>query len=38
MAYIICNRVGTRDTACVEVYPVDCIHGPYDKGYAGAGA
>ena len=22
--------VGTCDTACVEVCPVDCIHGPYD--------
>ena len=22
---------GTCDTACVDVCPVDCIHGPYDK-------
>ena len=28
MAYIICEPcVGTKDTACVEVCPVDCIHG-----------
>ena len=32
MAYIIAEPcVGTCDTACVEVCPVDCIHGPYDK-------
>jgi ferredoxin len=29
MAYIIAEPcVGTCDTACVEVCPVDCIHGP----------
>ena len=32
MAYIIADPcVGTCDTACVEVCPVDCIHGPDDK-------
>ena len=32
MAFIIAEPcVGTCDTACVEVCPVDCIHGPYDK-------
>jgi len=32
MTYIIAEPcVGTCDTACVEVCPVDCIHGPYDK-------
>ena len=32
MSYIIAEPcVGTCDTACVEVCPVDCIHGPYDK-------
>ena len=39
MAYIICEPcVGTCDTACVEVCPVDCIHGPSDKESAGAEA
>ena len=39
MAYIICEPcVGTCDTACVEVCPVDCIHGPHDKTGAGAEA
>ena len=39
MAYIICEPcVGTCDTACVEVCPVDCIHGPNDKEGAGAEA
>jgi ferredoxin len=39
MAYIICEPcVGTCDTACVEVCPVDCIHGPEDKEGAGAEA
>ena len=29
MTYIICEPcVSTCDTACVEVCPVDCIHGP----------
>ena len=32
MPFIIAEPcVGTCDTACVEVCPVDCIHGPYDK-------
>ena len=32
MSYIIAEPcVGTCDTACVEVCPVDCIHGPFDK-------
>src|ERR1700692_2385773 len=27
MAYIICEPcIGTKDTACVDVCPVDCIH------------
>jgi len=31
MTYIIADPcVGTCDTACVEVCPVDCIHGPDD--------
>ena len=31
MAYIIAEPcVGTCDTACVDVCPVDCIHGPED--------
>ncbi len=39
MAYIIADPcVGTCDTACVEVCPVDCIHGPEDKEGAGAEA
>ena len=39
MTYIIAEPcVGTCDTACVEVYPVDCIHGPHDKEGAGAEA
>jgi NAD-dependent dihydropyrimidine dehydrogenase PreA subunit len=30
MAYVICEPcIGTKDTACVEVCPVDCI---YDAG------
>ncbi len=29
MPYTICEPcVGTCDTACVDVCPVDCIHGP----------
>jgi NAD-dependent dihydropyrimidine dehydrogenase PreA subunit len=29
MAYVITDPcVGTCDTACVQVCPVDCIHGP----------
>jgi len=32
MTYIIAEPcVSTCDTACVEVCPVDCIHGPFDK-------
>ena len=31
MPYIITDPcVGTCDTACIEVCPVDCIHGPTD--------
>ena len=36
MTYIIAEPcVSTCDTACVEVCPVDCIHGPDDKTGAG---
>ena len=36
MTYVIAEPcVSTCDTACVEVCPVDCIHGPEDR--AGAG-
>ena len=36
MTYIITDPcVGTCDTACVEVCPVDCIHGPEDTEGAG---
>lgn len=39
MAYIITEPcVGVCDTSCVEVCPVDCIHGPFEKNDAGAGA
>ena len=39
MTYIIAEPcVSTCDTACVEVCPVDCIHGPDDKVGAGAEA
>ena len=39
MTYIIAEPcVGTCDTACVEVCPVDCIHGPDDREGAGAEA
>ena len=39
ITYIIAEPcVGTCDTACVEVCPVDCIHGPEDKTGAGAEA
>ena len=32
MAYIICEPcVGTKDTACVDVCPVDCIHPRKDE-------
>lgn len=38
MAYIICEPcVGTKDTACVDVCPVDCIHPRKDEpGFAAA--
>jgi len=33
VAYIICEPcVGTKDTACVDVCPVDCIHPRKDEG------
>ena len=39
MAYIIADPcVSTCDTACVEVCPVDCIHGPDNKEGVGAEA
>ena len=39
MAYIIVDPcVGTCDTACVEVCPLDCIHGPEDREGLGAEA
>jgi ferredoxin len=32
MAYIICEPcLGTKDTACVDVCPVDCIHPRKDE-------
>ena len=32
MAYIICEPcVGTKDTACVDACPVDCIHPKKDE-------
>ena len=32
MAYVICEPcVGTKDTACVDVCPVDCIHPRKDE-------
>jgi len=31
MTYIICEPcVGVKDTACVDVCPVDCIYGKHD--------
>ena len=37
MTYIIVEPcVSTCDTACVDVCPVDCIHGPFDKEGAAA--
>ena len=37
MAFVITEPcIGTCDTACVPVCPVDCIHGPLDKEGAGA--
>ena len=39
MTYIICEPcVSTCDTACIEVCPVDCIHGPDDPKGVGAEA
>ncbi len=39
MPYIIADPcVGVCDTACVEVCPVDCIHGPHEKDDSGQGA
>ncbi|MDA2923972.1 ferredoxin family protein [Acidobacteria bacterium AH-259-G07] len=33
MTYIICEPcIGTKDTACVDVCPVDCIHPRSDQG------
>lgn len=32
MAYVICEPcIGVKDTACVEVCPVDCIHPKKDE-------
>ena len=38
LAYIICEPcIGTKDTACVDVCPVDCIHPRKDEpGFASA--
>ena len=37
MTYVITETcVGTCDTACVSVCPVDCIHGPIEKDGSGA--
>ena len=37
MAFIIGTKcVSECDTGCVDVCPVDCIHGPFDKKGAGA--
>ena len=37
MSFIIAEQcVGTCNTACVDVCPVDCIHGPCDRKGAGA--
>ena len=37
MSFIIGVKcISTCDTACVEVCPVDCIHGPIDVDGAGA--
>ena len=39
MTYIIAEPcVSTCDTACVEVCPVDCLHGPEDTEGCGAEA
>ncbi|MFH1017738.1 MAG: ferredoxin family protein [Pseudomonadota bacterium] len=32
MAYVICQPcIGTKDKACLEVCPVDCIHGEEEE-------
>ena len=37
MTYIIAEPcVSTCDTACLEVCPVDCIHGPYNSEGSGS--
>ena len=37
MAFVITEKcVGVCDTGCVDVCPVDCIHGPLDKTGSGA--
>lgn len=37
MTFVIAEPcVSTCDTACVDVCPVDCIHGPHDPYGAGA--
>ena len=37
MPYTICEPcVSTCDTACVDVCPVDCIHGPINKEGSGS--
>ena len=34
MAYVIAEPcIGTKDTACVDVCPVDCIHPPKNRTY-----
>ena len=39
MSWVIAEPcVGTCDTACVDVCPVDCIHGPFDPEGHGAEA
>ena len=39
MAYIIAEPcIGTMDTACVDVCPVDCIHPAKDRDYHGGPA
>jgi NAD-dependent dihydropyrimidine dehydrogenase PreA subunit len=36
MAYIIAEPcIGTKDTACVDVCPVDCIHPAKNREYHG---
>ena len=39
MAYIIAEPcIGTKDSACVDVCPVDCIHPAKDRDYHGGPA